>query len=53
MTPAISCPLWSPVYECQRVECNEPTSRLVHPIGTHSGEVMYFGGFALGVSLVS
>ena len=32
------------------VECNvapndgnEPTSRLVQPIGTHGGEVMYFG----------
>ena len=24
-------------------ECNEPTSRLVQPIGTHGGEVMYFG----------
>ena len=24
-------------------ECNEPTSCLVKPIGTHSGEVMYFG----------
>ena len=21
MTSAISCPLWLPVYECQRVEC--------------------------------
>ena len=21
MTPGISCPLWSLVYECQRVEC--------------------------------
>ena len=21
MTPAITCPLWSSVYECQRVEC--------------------------------
>ena len=21
MTSAISCPLWSSVYECQRVEC--------------------------------
>ena len=21
MTSAISCPRWSPVYECQRVEC--------------------------------
>ena len=24
-------------------ECNEPTSCLVQPIGTHGGEVMYFG----------
>ena len=24
-------------------ECNEPTSCLVQPIDTHSGEVMYFG----------
>ena len=24
-------------------ECNEPTSCLVHPIGTHGGEVIYFG----------
>ena len=23
--------------------CNEPTSCLVQPIGTHGGEVMYFG----------
>ena len=23
--------------------CNESTSRLVQPIGTHGGEVMYFG----------
>ena len=31
--------------ECDVVsnECNEPTSRLVQPIGTHGGEVMYFG----------
>ena len=31
--------------ECNVVsnECNEPTSCLVQPIGTHSGEVMYFG----------
>ena len=26
-------------------ECNEPTSCGVQPIGTHSGEVMYFGCF--------
>ena len=24
-------------------ECNEPTSRIVQLIGTHGGEVMYFG----------
>ena len=24
-------------------ECNEPTSGIVQPIGTHGGEVMYFG----------
>ena len=31
--------------ECNVVsnECNEPTSCLVQPIGTHGGEVMYFG----------
>ena len=31
--------------ECNVVsnECNEPTSCLVHPVGTHDGEVMYFG----------
>ena len=26
------------------IECNEHTSCLVSPIGTHGGEVMYFGG---------
>ena len=39
--------------ECNVVsnECNEPTSCLVQPIGTHGGEVMYFRGvFALEVS---
>ena len=31
--------------ECNAVsnECNEPTSCLMQPIGTHGGEVMYFG----------
>ena len=31
--------------ECNVVsdKCNEPTSCLVQPIGTHGGEVMYFG----------
>ena len=28
-------------------ECNVPTSCLVQPIGTHGGEVMYFGNFCL------
>ena len=33
--------------ECNVVsnECNEPTSCLVKPIGTHGSEVMYFGCF--------
>ena len=40
--------------ECNAVsfECNEPTSCIVQPIGTHGGEVMYFSVFALWVSLV-
>ena len=48
MTSAISCPLWSSVCQCQRVEC-EFTSPvrtgcgLMNVIGTHGGEVMYFG----------
>ena len=32
--------------ECNLVvsnECNEPTSCLVQPIGSHGGKVMYFG----------
>ena len=31
--------------ECNVVsnECDEPTSCLVHPMGTHGGEVMYCG----------
>ena len=41
--------------ECNVVpnECNEPTSCLVQPIGSHCCEVIYFGCFGLGVSLVS
>ena len=41
--------------ECNGVsnECNEPTSCLVQPIVAHCCEVMYFGGFGVGVSLVS
>ena len=32
MTSAISCPLWSSVYECQRVECAFTT-----PVRTECG----------------
>ena len=58
MTYAISCPLWSSVYEYQRVEC-----AFTSPMRTECGTfVMYcmqclklciFGVLALGVSLVS
>ena len=34
-------------------ECDEPTSCLVQPIGTHGGEVMYFGCVCFRMSLVS
>ena len=33
MTSAISCPMWSSVYECQRVECAFTT-----PARTESGK---------------
>ena len=37
MTSAISCPLWSSVYECQRVEC-----AITSPVRTECGMfVMY------------
>ena len=37
MTSAISCPLWSSVYECQRVEC-----AVTSPVSTECGVfVMY------------
>ena len=42
--------------ECNVVsnECNEPTSCLVQPNGTHGRKVMYFWFFfSLGVTLVS
>ena len=32
MTSAISCPIWSSVYECQRVEC-----AFTFPVGTECG----------------
>ena len=34
-------------------ECNEPTSCIVQPIGTHGHEVMYFGCFCFRGSLFS
>ena len=34
-------------------ECNEPTSCLVQPIGTHGVKLCTLGVFALWVSLVS
>ena len=41
--------------ECKvvSIECNEPIPCLVQPIGTHGGEVMYFGCLCFRVSLVS
>ena len=50
MTSAISCPLWSSVYECQRVEC-----AFTSPVRTECGMfVMYcmqcFGVRGCGVS---
>ena len=39
--------LWGVCIDGQRYvccsECNEPTSCIVQPIGTHDGKVMYFG----------
>ena len=35
MTSAISCPLWSSVYECQRVEC-----AFTSPVKTECGRVL-------------
>ena len=39
----IDCRMYVCCSECYVVsnECNEPTSYLVQPIGTHGGEVMY------------
>ena len=52
MTYAITCPLWSSVYEYHNVECaftspvrTEPTSCIVQPIVAHCCEVMYFWCF--------
>ena len=37
MTSAISCPLWSSVYECQRVEC-----AFTSPVRTECGMFMMY-----------
>ena len=48
MTSAISCPQWSSVYECQRVEC-----ALTSPVRTECGMlVMYCMQCCMSVSAV-
>ena len=48
MTSAIICPIWSSVYECQRVEC-----ALTSPVRTECGMfVMYFMQCCMSVSAV-
>ena len=48
MTSAISCPLWSSVYECQRVEC-----AFTSPMRTECGMfVMYCMQCCMSVSAV-
>ena len=48
MTSAISCPLWSSVYECQRVEC-----AFISPVRTECGMfVMYCMQCYMSVSAV-
>ena len=48
MTSAISCPLWSSVYECQRVEC-----AFTSPVRTECGMfVMYCMQWCMSVSAV-
>ena len=48
MTSAISCPLWSSVYECQRVECT-----FTSPVRTECGMfVMYYMQCCMSVSAV-
>ena len=48
MTSAISCPLWSSVYECQRVEC-----ACTSPARTECGMfVMYLMQCCMSVSAV-
>ena len=48
MTSVISCPLWSSVYECQRVEC-----AFTSPMRTECGMfVMYYMQCCMSVSAV-
>ena len=48
MTSAISCPLWSSVYECHRVEC-----AFTSPVRTECGMfVMYCMPCCMSVSVV-
>ena len=48
MTSAISCPLWSSVYECQRVEC-----AFTSPVRTECGMfVMYCMQCCMSVSAI-
>ena len=48
MTSSFSCPLWSSVYECQRVECAFPS-----PVRTECGMfVMYCMQCCMSVSVV-
>ena len=48
MTSAISCPLWSSVYECQRVE-----SMFTSPVRTECGMfVMFCMQYTMSVSAV-
>ena len=48
MTSAISCPLWSSVYECQRVEC-----AFIYPVMSEYGTfVIYCMQCCMSVSAV-
>ena len=48
MTSAFSCPLWSSVYECQRVEC-----AFTSPVWTECGmSVVYCIQYCMSVSAV-
>ena len=44
MTSAISCPLWSSVYECQRVEC-----AFTYPVRTECGTYVLYAVFSFVV----